>query len=147
LVDKRLSRKIAANSFIHGCFKENETRGWYLSDWASQNLFYSNFLSYICKGQGSFEDNLWVYMGFNNFPRPTFKVTTLCQDGSKVSVIWQKVTLKFCWLAFTASIVLSTYLIDMTWNNLLNQQKENGGMPVILVESYNAGISLLLCTK
>jgi hypothetical protein len=45
----------------------------------SQNLFYSNFLSYICKGQGSFEDNLWVYMGFNNFPRPTFKVTTLCQ--------------------------------------------------------------------
>jgi hypothetical protein len=36
-------------------------------------------LSYICKGQGSSEDNLWVYMGFNNFPRPTFKVTTLCQ--------------------------------------------------------------------
>jgi hypothetical protein len=44
-------------------------------------LFYSNFLSYICKGQGSFEDNLWVYMGFNNFPRPTFKVTTLYEDA------------------------------------------------------------------
>jgi hypothetical protein len=28
-VDKRLSRKIAANSFIHGCFKENETRDFY----------------------------------------------------------------------------------------------------------------------
>jgi hypothetical protein len=25
------------------------------------------------------EDNFWVYMGFNNFPRPTFKDTTLCQ--------------------------------------------------------------------
>jgi hypothetical protein len=25
------------------------------------------------------KDNLWIYMGFNNFPRPTFKVTTLCQ--------------------------------------------------------------------
>ena len=39
---------------------------------------------------------------------------------------------------FDSFVVLSTCLIDMTWNNLLNQQKERGGLSVILVESFKS---------